>query len=582
MFPGPRAVRAKRPLSEQDRVGGLEDLQRRDGGRGDRRVAVVQPVAVGRAPVPAAVEAEHDPRSPVLAPTRDRQRVDRAVGVGDGPLRGGAGRGREDHVDHPEDRLGVAADRGGELGREQRALRHAQLDRTHDAGVGGQLREEVLDGHVGGRDGRRQRYVDRSRAARRGALEVEHHRVAADLERDAYRQRPVVDAVVVEEVLGRPAPVGKRRELGAHHGLRTCAERGERRADRRPAVLVEELVHAPHAELERRDLAGEVPFGGTRQARVSKKDVDDVRVRLPRACQPHGRQHEGLLEHVGGAGVVVSRYRAAEIVPVTDRGQPAEELPAVEVRAHEAHVGQVRAADVRVVEDEHVAVGQIPVGGHLVDDRAHGEGHDADEDRQAVPALDEGVSRVAVVEAVARVVGLGDDGVEGRSEERGVHLVGDLFHAAGEDGQRDGVDGLGDVSERACARSPGAGGAVSVGHRFVNLRWRGMRGHHDGAPGRAGPARASSRETIPSLGQSARSCSPIVRAAPAFPGEIPRPGGAEIVGCRPASVGRGHRRLPRAGTCTPSSARYILVRHAEAPAAMQASRRTQKGPSLYP
>src|SRR5581483_4785726 len=55
MAAGPAAVRAQRPLREHHRIGGFEDLHRRDRRGGDRRVAVVESVALG---VPAMAAAE--------------------------------------------------------------------------------------------------------------------------------------------------------------------------------------------------------------------------------------------------------------------------------------------------------------------------------------------------------------------------------------------------------------------------------------------------------------------------------------------------------------------------------------------
>ena len=79
-------VGPQRPLREAHRISGLQDLQRRNRRRGDRRVAVAQAVARAMAAVAAAEEAEHDPALPlarrVAAVAGDGQRVDGAVGLG--------------------------------------------------------------------------------------------------------------------------------------------------------------------------------------------------------------------------------------------------------------------------------------------------------------------------------------------------------------------------------------------------------------------------------------------------------------------------------------------------------------------
>ena len=45
-----------------------------------------------------------------------------------------------------------------------------------------------------------------------------------------------------------------------------------------------------------------------------------------------------------------------------------------------------------------------------------------------------------MVEPVRRIVGLGNDRIEGSAEERCVHFVGDLFHPACENCKRDRVN----------------------------------------------------------------------------------------------------------------------------------------------
>ena len=83
--------------------------------------------------------------------------------------------------------------------------------------------------------------------------------------------------------------------------------------------------------------------------------------------------------------------------------------------------------------------------GRLVDHGLHGKGHHAHEDRQARLALHQRVAADGMIEAVAGIMRLGDDRVEGGAEQGRVHLVGDLFHPARQNGQGDRVDicGLG-------------------------------------------------------------------------------------------------------------------------------------------
>ena len=65
-------------------------------------------------------------------------------------------------------------------------------------------------------------------------------------------------------------------------------------------------------------------------------------------------------------------------------------LPSRKIRAHEAEIVQMRAAVIRVVEQEGVARLQPAFPFDLVDHGLDRERHGADEDRQAIRALHEG------------------------------------------------------------------------------------------------------------------------------------------------------------------------------------------------
>lgn len=66
--------------------------------------------------------------------------------------------------------------------------------------------------------------------------------------------------------------------------------------------------------------------------------------------------------------------------------------------------------------------------------------HDADEDRQAGLPLNQRFARYRIADAVARVVRLGDDRVEGRTEQRGVQSVGYMVEPVRQDRGGDRVD----------------------------------------------------------------------------------------------------------------------------------------------
>ena len=227
-------------------------------------------------------------------------------------------------------------------------------------------------------------------------------------------------------------------QLRLHQHGGAVAERAKRGLHRVAAIFIQQRIHPFHAQVQRAQLAVEIALCRLRQAGVAQQDIGDVLVDLTPARKPHGRQHEGLGKGIGGGGVVVARHRAAHIVPMAHAGQPAKQFAIAEIGAHQPHVRQVRAAQMRVVEDENIAV--LRGVAELVDHGLYREGHDAHKDRQPRFALHQRVAGFGVVQAVAGVVRLGDDGVEGRAKQRRVHFVGDLLHPAREDGECDRVN----------------------------------------------------------------------------------------------------------------------------------------------
>ena len=107
----------------------------------------------------------------------------------------------------------------------------------------------------------------------------------------------------------------------------------------------------------------------------------------PGAEEFHRREAHAFLKAFGRLRIVAARHIAADVEPVPDRGEPAEQLAVAEDRAHEPEIVEMRAAVIGIVEQEGVAGCQPAVARDLVDHRLHRERHGADEDRQPVRAL---------------------------------------------------------------------------------------------------------------------------------------------------------------------------------------------------
>ena len=168
-----------------------------------------------------------------------------------------------------------------------------------------------------------------------------------------------------------------------------------------------------------------------RKPGVAHQDVDDVLLQDPLPGNPDRRQNEGFLKRFGGRRIVVSGHRAADVMPMADGCEVAEQLAISEIGPHQPHVAQMRSAHVGVIEDIDVAVGQVAVSRGLFDDGLHREAHDADEDWQAGLALHKGVAGFRMIETMTGVMCFGDDRIECGAKQGRVHLVRYLFHAPG-------------------------------------------------------------------------------------------------------------------------------------------------------
>ena len=143
--------------------------------------------------------------------------------------------------------------------------------------------------------------------------------------------------------------------------------------------------------------------------------------------------------NLGRARRPAARHAAADVHPVAGAGEQREQFAVGEVGRHQHDVLQVRAADIGIVDDPHVARLEAAF---LLDERdqvGDGELHVGEEHRQAVAPLRDGLARDGMEDAVRAVVGLGDDRRDRRMDEMQIHLVADLLQRAAHDRECDGV-----------------------------------------------------------------------------------------------------------------------------------------------
>ena len=141
-----------------------------------------------------------------------------------------------------------------------------------------------------------------------------------------------------------------------------------------------------------------------------------------------GRVNHRLADR-GGRRRKPAWHRAADIRPVADIGKPAEHLAIAEIGHGEAHIHQVRSAEIGIVYDIDITFfgWQRPAVPDEFDECHGGELHRADKDRQSKLPLCDQLAAIRVIYAVGTVVGFRDDRRKGGTRECQVHLVTDLL-----------------------------------------------------------------------------------------------------------------------------------------------------------
>jgi hypothetical protein len=192
------------------------------------------------------------------------------------------------------------------------------------------------------------------------------------------------------------------------------------------AVFGGEFGHAFGAAAIGRDLRAQIAHALGRRADIGEDDRLDPAIHFAFVIEPHRRQAQALAVDFRHRAVAAGRG-AADIRPVRADAAIAEQRLAREGGSDHVHVGQMRAAVIRVVVDENIARFGAGEGG---DHGAHGVGHRAEMDRQVRPLrhhLAGGVEDAAGIVArdfqQRRIGGLGEDDLHflGRRDQRVLH-----------------------------------------------------------------------------------------------------------------------------------------------------------------
>ena len=221
-----------------------------------------------------------------------------------------------------------------------------------------------------------------------GLGEIEARPIAFDRHQNANGNRPAAAGIVVEPVLAPIGAVGNRRERRAHLRLGPVVDRGDGVQHRLPAVLGHDVVHALLRGPARCELRQDVALTLVCPPHVGADHVELFAVGARCGEEPEGRNAEPLLPGVGGAGDIAAGHGTADIRPVGEACREGDDLTLRVNRPDRLHVGQMVAADLRQIEEPHVA-GLQPLLGYPLQELADGEAHDPHVHRDVAALGDE-------------------------------------------------------------------------------------------------------------------------------------------------------------------------------------------------
>ncbi|OIQ65080.1 hypothetical protein GALL_533630 [mine drainage metagenome] len=237
-------------------------------------------------------------------------------------------------------------------------------------------------------------------------------------------------------------PLGDLCHKGPHLPRRPRAQFGNRRAHHIVAIAIQQRAQPLLPHHQRRRLGLHIANPLIRHADVGADDRVNLLVQHAFLEQPNRRQTQPFLLHRGRRGRKSPRHRATRIRPVSGVRQPAENLALPIERSRKAHVHQMRAAQIGVVDD--VDITELRRRRHprrdALDQHPRRILHGADKHRQAPRALRDQRAILGGIDAVRAVVRLGNHRREGRARKRQVHLVADLLQPGLNDGQRNRIN----------------------------------------------------------------------------------------------------------------------------------------------
>ena len=279
------------------------------------------------------------------------------------------------------------------------------------------------------------------------AAQIGHDVAAADPDPDVDPGLLFAAPVAVEAIARVVVPVGELVDARPRHPFGPGDDFGHRHLQRVEAVAGDQLFQTALGGLAGGVLRAQVAEADRPVADVRQDHFEHAGIGPAAFEQLYRRDEDAFLVDIGGRRRVAARTHAADIRPVPAVAGISVNLTPMEHRPRDQHVGQMRAADERVVGGEDVSRKQV-----LPADRRHRalqlQRHGRDMDGKAVGVLGDDLARAVHHAAGQIALFLPKLGI-GRAHGHDLHVARYRDQRAVDRGKGEGIDG-GGVHSGSC------------------------------------------------------------------------------------------------------------------------------------
>ena len=416
--PAAHAARSSRPFMErimvvEHRKCLLHDLDRRCLGNTDGGTAITKPVAIGIAAIAATGQLVHDEITPAFGIMTTKREIPACTGrrrrhpVGkrlDHRRKYRFGNSLADLGSTPRDRSRI-------MRIKECALITGDIQRLERAGADRHFREDVPHGQIDRTQCRRQNRVHRPTTGRARPGKVKPQPVIDPDDGEPDLEWLVNHAVAVDIGHRLPASLGHCGDHLAHLRRGAAAQLGDCFGHRVIAIAAQKQIQPVRPYIKRGSLCLHITNSLVCDTDVGTDDGVDFFVHDAFLEQLYRWQSQPFLFNRGRRGREPTRHGPARIRPMSGIRQPAPQLAVTVIGTHKAHIHEMRATKIRVVDDVYVA--RLRCSGTSLTDQPDQLGrrilHRPDKDGQTTSPLRNQGTVIGGIDAIRPVIRLGND-----------------------------------------------------------------------------------------------------------------------------------------------------------------------------